>query len=38
MCKGDLNLARKEFDDVIKNSEEEGCLGMKEITCDNDSS
>ena len=38
MCKGDLNLARKEFVDVIKNSEEEGCLGMKEITCDNDSS
>lgn len=37
MCKGDLNLARMEFDQVLQLPEEAGGLGLKEITSDTDS-
>lgn len=37
MCRGNLNLARQEFDLVLSLPEEAGGLGLKEITCDTDS-
>lgn len=38
ICSGNLERARTLFDEVITNSEENGGLGMREITCECDSS
>lgn len=37
MCQGNLERARQLFDEVITNSQENGGLGMREATCDQDS-
>ena len=37
ICSGDFEKARLKFDEVITAPEENGGLGLKEITCENDS-
>lgn len=37
LCQGNFEGARAKFDEVITNSEENGGLGLKEITCETDS-
>ena len=38
ICSGNLEKARTLFDEVVTSSEENGGLGMREITCETDSS
>lgn len=38
ICANNLEKARTLFDEVITNSEENGGLGMREITCDTETS
>lgn len=38
LCQGNLDKARQLFDEVITNSEENGGLGLREVTCEVDSS
>ena len=37
LCSGQLELARQKFDEVITQSEENGGLGLREITCETES-
>lgn len=36
MCRGNLNLARQEFDQVLLLPEDQGGLGLKEVTSESD--